>query len=419
MIANINIDTAVFNDVYLPHLSNNARTQILYGGSSSGKSVFVAQRCIYDILRGGRNYLICRAVGRDSRRSTFVQINRTISEWGVNELFTVNKSEMVITCANGYQILFAGLDDTEKLKSIVPQKDALTDIWIEEATQTHSDAVKQLYKRQRGGRDDVAKRMTLSFNPIVRTHWIHKDFFEPNGWRDNQTEYAADDLTILKTTYKDNKFLTDGDIYDLVSEQDEYYYNVYTLGNWGVLGDVIFKNLEVANLDLIKEQFTNTRYGLDFGYSSDPAALVCAHYDKRNKTIYIFNEYYATEQTNDLLAADIKPLLADGYVTCDSAEPKSIKELQNHGVDARGARKGKDSVLHGIQWLQQHKIIIDERCMNTQNEFNMYQWAKDKDGNSLPRPIDKNNHIIDALRYAFEQDMRFEAVTVENNPFYG
>ena len=114
------VDPAVINEVYQPHLQNMARTQIFYGGSGSGKSVFLAQRAVIDLMNGGRNYLVCRQVGRTIRRSVFNEIEKVITRWKVGHLFTANKSEMIITCQNGYQILFAGLDDTEKIKSITP-----------------------------------------------------------------------------------------------------------------------------------------------------------------------------------------------------------------------------------------------------------------------------------------------------------
>src|SRR5512139_1944563 len=117
MDVNIRFDLGVINKVYREHLANTTRTQIFYGGSSSGKSVFLAQRCIYDVMEGGRNYLICRAVARTIRGSVFTEVLRVISAWHVEKLFTVNKSDMTITCGNGYQIIFAGLDDVEKLKS--------------------------------------------------------------------------------------------------------------------------------------------------------------------------------------------------------------------------------------------------------------------------------------------------------------
>lgn len=410
-------EPGIFNPAYLPHFDNMARTQIYYGGSGSGKSVFLAQRTVLDLLAGGRNYLICRAEGKYNRASTFAEIRKVIADWDLTDRFHPTTSTMTITCENGYQAIFVGLDDPQKLKSIVPAKGVLTDIWIEEATQTNSDAVKELVKRQRGGDESIPKRLTLSFNPIVRTHWIFEEYFKPIVWQDNQAEYTSDGLTILKTWYIHNQFLTPGDIADLENETDEYYFNVYTLGNWGVLGDVIFKNWRVEDLSEIRATFDNHRYGLDFGFSSDPAALACIHYDAKRRCVYIFDELYEWELTNDVLAERLKPKVGRSMVTCDSAEPKSIAELQNHGVSAIGAKKGKDSVMYGIQWLQQCEIIVDQRCTYTQNELSMYQWKKDRFGESIRQPQDKHNHIIDGIRYALEGDMGGEA-SVEENPLY-
>jgi len=404
----LDISPDVFNPIFYPHLNNDTRTQIFYGGSASGKSVFLAQRCVFDILRGGRNYLVCRAVGKYVPRSVWVEIQRVIRAWKVEHLFTYRIQAQIIECVNGHQILFTGLDDTEKLKSIVPKIGAVTDIWIEEATETDKADIKTLIKRQRGGKSDYPKRITMSFNPILQQHWIYKEYFESIEWADDQVEYKSDELSILKTWYIHNKFLTEGDVSDLESETDEYYYQVYTLGNWGVLGNVIFANWRVEDLSGMEDQFTNRRYGLDFGFSSDPAAVIASHYDRKNKTIYIFDELYETGLTNDKLAELCIDAIGEELFICDSAEPKSIAELQQHGMAVAGAIKGKDSVLHGIQWLQQHTIIIDKKCVNTRNEFMQYKWKEGRDGEpvSPARPLDKDNHLIDALRYAYENDGR-------------
>ena len=169
----VDISPDVFNEVYRPHLTNTARVQIFFGGSSSGKSVFIAQRAVLDLLKGGRNYLVCRQVARTMRLSVFAEICSVIDMWNVESLFSINKSEMLITCWNGYQIAFVGLDDVEKLKSIRPAIGAWTDIWIEEATETDRKTVKQLMKRQRGGSASKRKRLILSFNPVLKTHWLY------------------------------------------------------------------------------------------------------------------------------------------------------------------------------------------------------------------------------------------------------
>jgi phage terminase large subunit len=404
----VDIDPAVFNDAYRPHLTNLARVQIFFGGSSSGKSVFLAQRCVTNLLRGKRNYLVCRQVARTLRMSVFAEACSVISMWGVGEMFSINKSEMLITCTNGRQAAFVGLDDVEKLKSIRPAIGAWTDIWIEEATETELASVKQLMKRQRGGSSKTKKRLTLSFNPILKSHWIYETYFKTIGWAEGQKEYQGEGLSILKTTYKDNRFLTPDDKKDLENEPDKYFYNVYTLGNWGILGHVIFTNWRVEDLSALHPQFTNHRNGLDFGFSSDPAALFVAHYDRMRKTIYVYDELYETGLTNDLLAPKMIELIGADRVTCDSAEPKSIAELKSHKVNAVPAHKGKDSVLFGIQWLQQQTIVIDKKCINAQNEFSTYHWKEDAAGNATTTPVDKNNHLIDAGRYALEDDMKPE-----------
>jgi phage terminase large subunit len=223
----IEFDPATMNEVYLPQLKNMARVQILYGGSSSGKSKFKAQQVVLDVLdnerTGGRNFLICRQVGRTIRGSVAQEINRVITEWGLRGFFSINKTDGTITAANGYQVIFSGLDDVEKLKSITPAKGAISDVWIEETTECAQDSIKQLLKRQRGGDPKTPKRLHMTFNPILKVHWIFKTYFSALGWADEQTKYKSPELSILKTTYKDNKFLTQGDIDELENETDEYY----------------------------------------------------------------------------------------------------------------------------------------------------------------------------------------------------
>ncbi len=398
----LNVSTNIFNKVYIPYLQDDTPIQIFYGGSSSGKSVFLAQRTVLDLMKGGRNYLVIRNVAKTIRGSVYNEIIKTINSMGLNSFFTVQKSEFTITCFNGYQILFCGLDDPEKIKSITPAKGVITDIWSEEATEIDYNAYKQLTKRLRG-RSKVSKRLTMSFNPILKEHWIYKEFFL-NVWDDSKRKYKDDKLSILKTTYKDNRFLTEQDIRALEDETDKYFYEVYTLGNWGVLGAVIFKNWRVEDLSWLRDIADNHRNGLDFGFAEDPSALVHTHYDRKKKTIYVLDELYMTELTNDLLAEEVKKIIGNQLVVCDSAEPKSIKELRQYGVNAIGAKKGKDSVNHGIQWLQQHTIVVDVKCQNTKNELMKYRWKEDKNGNVLPVPVDKDNHLIDALRYAYEDE---------------
>jgi phage terminase large subunit len=402
---NVNISPGIFNKSFFKFLEDITYEQVFFGGSSSGKSRFLSQRAIYDLLKGGRNYLGVRNVSNTLRASVYNELKKVIYSWGVGDLFTINKSEMTITCKNGYQIILKGLDDVEKIKSITPERGVLTDVWAEEATEMKEADIKQLKKRLRGDAKGVKKRFTYSFNPILKSHWIYKTLF--SGWDEGENVLRKGDLFIFKSTYKDNQFLDKQDIELLENETDEYYYNVYTLGNWGILGDVIFRNVESVDIlnDPIYKTFDVIKNGLDFGYSNDPTAFNQSYYHKATKTIYIFQELHEFGLTNDQIAEQLKPIIGKEPVVCDSAEPKSIQELKNLGIRAVPARKGKDSIIHGIQWLQQQNIKIDKTLQATKNEFDIYHWKKNKDGEVTNQPVDKDNHHIDGLRYAYEDEM--------------
>lgn len=394
------LSNKLFNKSYIPYRDDQTPTQIYFGGSASGKSYFLAQRTIIDVVASKRNYLICRKTARTLKKSIMNELLKTIEAFNMRNLFEINKTDNTITCINGAQILTAGLDDTEKIKSITPSKGVLTDIWIEESTETEENDLLQLQKRLRG-ESELTKRITLSFNPIYQTHWIYKKYFsEFSG-----DVYRSKDLLILKTTYLDNHFLTGQDRSNMENEQDPYFRNVYTLGNWGVLGDTIFKNFEVQDLTNRISTFDKIYNGLDFGFSSDPTAYIRIHYDKNNKIIYIIDEFEEKEMTNDVIAERLKTLIGTEYITCDSAEPKSIRELQLMGIRSASAKKGKGSINFGIDWLKRQRIIINKSCINAKRELELYRYKQDKDGITINVPVDKDNHLIDAMRYALEDCM--------------
>lgn len=371
--------------------------QIFFGGSSSGKSYFICQKIVLDNLNGV-NWLICRNVANTIRRSTFNEIKKAISKMGLSSYYRINSTDMLITnILNGRQIMFAGLDDPEKIKSISPADDVLHRVFVEEATEIKRDAYMQLKKRLRG-KSDISKHIIFAFNPILKSHWIYQEFF--GGWQDDKNFYEDRDLMILKTTYKDNLFLTDDDKRLLEDETDPYYYNVYSLGNWGILGHVIFKNWHVEDLSALIPTFDHISNGLDFGYSSDPNALIKVNLDKTRKKIYIFDEWYQAGMTDEELVRVCRKMIGNQYITCDSAEPKTINMLCNNGIRAVATVKGSDSINMGIRWLQGYEIIVDVKCQNFKNEIEQYHWQEDKHGNAMAKAADMNNHLIDALRYA-------------------
>lgn len=215
---NVSISKKVFNDKYLPYLDNKDRYLLFYGGGSSGKSYFIVQRYIKKMMSQKMNLLVVRQTGNTNRDSTFALFKQIIREWNLGSLFEV--TDLRIKCVNGNEIIFRGLDDVEKIKSTTFENGELTDIWVEEATETLEEDINQLKVRLRGGKSK--KQMVLSFNPVNINHWIKKHFIDSGL------------ATACHSTYKDNKFLTKEDIETLESfkNTDIYYYNVYCLGQW-------------------------------------------------------------------------------------------------------------------------------------------------------------------------------------------
>lgn len=234
----VTIPRGAFNPLFRPYLTDNThRYLILYGGAGSGKSVFAVQRFLYRLLTLPLcNILVVRAVAATNRDSTYALFRQVISKWGLSELFSCKDSDLRISCANGNSVIFKGLDDTEKLKSITFPKGELTDIWIEEASEILEEDFNQLDVRLRG--KGAHKQMVLTFNPVSVLHWLKLRFF------DRQDPRAL----VLKSTYKDNQFLDEDYKRTLegYKDTDPYYYSVYCLGEWGVLGQTIFDAQKVS-----------------------------------------------------------------------------------------------------------------------------------------------------------------------------
>ncbi len=227
------ISKKVFNSKYFPYLNDESKYLVFYGGGSSGKSYFIVQRYVYKILNQKMNLLVVRKTGNTNRDSTFALFKQIISQWNLNGVFEM--TDLRVKCKNGNEIIFRGLDDTEKIKSTTFENGEVTDIWVEEATETDENDINQLKVRLRGGVSK--KQMVLSFNPVDVNHWIKKHFID--------SKLAS----VCHSTYRDNKFLTDEDKRTLEEFKytDPYYYDVYCLGNWGVLGKTFFNKENVSN----------------------------------------------------------------------------------------------------------------------------------------------------------------------------
>lgn len=393
-----------FNQAYLPFLEAQQRYQIFYGGAGSGKSVFLAQRAVLDCLKG-RNTLVLRQVAQRVTLSCRNEILKAIDTFDLSQEFDVKKA--AISHRNGAQILFGGLSDPEKIKSITPRKGMLHDIWVEEATEIRRESLKQLDKRLRG-LSPFSKRISLSFNPISRTHWIYREFFEKICF--DGRLFQGDDLLILKTSYKDNAFLSEDDIAALENESDPYFYAVYTKGEWGALEGRVLTQLRESSKN--PPPRLPIRYGLDFGFGKSPSAAVKLAIDSERKEIYVLDEMLLHKNSNQALAEKLRAFSGKNPIVCDSAEPKSIYELRQLGIPALAAKKGKDSLRHGVRWLNGYCIYVRPQCKHFLIESENWCYQKDAFGNSLDIPETENKHLLDAMRYALEDFMlqRFACV---------
>jgi phage terminase large subunit len=392
---NLTFERSAFNEVYYPHLLNyEHRYEVYYGGAGSGKSVFITQKLLIKALLRKRKVLVIRKYGTTLKDSVFQLFIDTLKKWGLYEHTKINLSTYTITLPNDSVLLFKGMDDSEKIKSIAD----VSDIWCEEATELSEDEFTQLDLRLRSNAGDL--QLICSFNPISKVNWVF------NKWFSEDAIFDKENTTILKTTYKDNRFLPEAYIKALEEKinSNPTYYKIYALGEFASLDKLVFNNWKVQNFNNadIKGELI---IGLDFGFVNDISALVASIIDEENKKIYIFKEWGDTNKTNEELANIINSLgFAKSTIVADAAEPKSIEEIKRKGIQRiRACTKGADSILHGIQKLQQYELIVHTSCSGIATELENYSWQKDKKTNEyINKPIDAFNHFIDALRYSLQ-----------------
>ena len=386
----LNIARSLFNDAYYPYLFDYShRYEVYYGRAGSGKSVFITQKILCKACTSKRKVLVIRKYATTLKDSVFQLFIDQLKKWKIYKFCKVNMSTYTITLPNESVLLFKGLDDPEKIKSITD----ITDIWCEECSELSLDEFTQLDLRLRAQSGNL--QIFVSFNPVSKQNFVYQKWFA-NG--------APDNTFILHTTYKDNKFLPKEYIDALLEKQksNPTYYKIYALGEFCTLDKLVYYNWRVEDFDhtQIKGKLL---VGLDFGYTNDPTALVASV--MTDKKIYIFKEWVDTNKTNPQIAQVIKSLgLQKSTIICDSAEPKSIQELRQNGIyAARESTKGPDSIIHGIQRLWEYEIIVHPSCTETITEFENYAWQKDKTtGEYINKPIDMFNHCMDALRYSLQ-----------------
>jgi len=389
------------------------RYRVVKGGRGSKKSCTTSLWFISSMMRYYHkfglkpNVLVIRRYFNTHLNSTFSQLKWAIKKLGVEHLWKVSKSPLQLTYTeSGQVILFRGLDEPDSITSITVEEGHLCWVWIEEAFQcANEEAFNKLDMSIRGQLPEpLFKQLTLTFNPWSENIWIKPRFFD-----------VQDDPNIMAITknYDCNEFLGEDDIaiFDKMKETNPRRYNIEGLGNWGIAQGLIYNNTVVEEFDWKQLAATRNKYGvlqyrelygLDFGYANDPTAFVACLVNQKEKTIHIFDELYLYQATNNQIKYHITQKgYAKKLITADSEDPRTINELKLLGLKMEPAIKGQNSVIHGIQKIQDYKIIVHPSCVNTIIELNNYVWDTDKKtGRTINVPIDDFNHLMDSLRYA-------------------
>lgn len=348
------------------------------------------------------NTLVIRKTERTLRDSCFSDLMWAINRLGVDRYWKVTVSPLEMTYTpTGQKILFRGMDDPFKLSSISVSKGSLCWVWIEEAYEISREAdFDTLDESVRGELPEgYFKRLTLTLNPWNEHHWIKARFFDK----------PSDNVLALTTNYLMNEFLDDADrkVFDDMKQRNPRRYQVAGLGNWGVVEGLVYENWKEQVFMLNEVHNAVTCCGLDFGYTQDPSAFVVMFLNQSEKKLWVWDEFYEKGFSNRRIFEKIQELgYAKEKITADSAEPKSIDELHGYGLRIKGAKKGKDSIMNGIQWIQDLEIIIHPRCVNFLTEIQNYQWKEDRFGKKINEPVDDFNHLMDASRYALEDNIK-------------
>lgn len=379
------------------------------GGRGSAKSSYISMELILQlILHPECHAVVFRKVGNTLRTSVFAQVCWAIATLGLSNRFktTVNPMECTFTDTK-QKILFFGLDDPGKLKSIKLPFGYIGICWFEELDQfAGPEQVRNVEQSVfRGGQYSLCLK---SFNPpITKDNWANRYVLEEKIGR------MVHHSTYLTTPEKwlGPRFLSDAEHLKTV---DERAYRHEYMGEAIGTGGNVFEKLELRKItDKEIASFDRIYQGVDFGWFPDPFAFIRLHYDRARETIYLLDEIYENKLPNENAAQRIRENgYTDAYVTCDSAEPKSIADLRACGLPAKEAVKGPGSVDYGMKWLQKRKIVIDiRRTPNAYEEFAHYEYERDKNGEFISGYPDADNHLIDATRYALERVFRRMGVT--------
>lgn len=389
---NLNLKKTLFVPTFYPLLLDYShRWEFYVGSAGSGKSFHICQKLIIRCCREPIKILVCRRYATTLRNSCFALFKEVLAKWQLTSHVKIRETDMSITFPNGSQIIMVGLDTEEKLLSLTN----ISTVWIEEAYEVEKEKVEQLNLRMRG---TVAnQQLLLSWNPISKASWLYHFTVEDPPFSS----------IFHHSTYKDNPFLSAEYVaaLDELAVRNPAKYRIYGLGEWGVDAEgLVITNWRQENFDPMSLAASGLehRAGCDLGWI-DKTAIIDTLYDRENKTIYVFNEFYKSGcQLSEVAAAIGEMNLKKTKVYVDAAEPRSIQYFKNEGINAVACAKGKDSVKAGLMFLQDHLIVVHPSCVNFMMELDNFCYLKSKITGEYTEETDHTySHAIDACRYAY------------------
>lgn len=393
----LNINKKGFLPVYRPYIEDySCRYNVFYGGRGSGKTIFVFDKLVIKGLKEKRTILLMRKTTANCKFSVWKELKDAVARMGLTKYFTFYESDYSAVCSlNGTTFKCSGLDQAEKIKGFAE----ISDVVLEEATEFTPEDVDLIDGTVRSIKYKLPLQLYFLFNPVSKANYVYKRFGFDTG-------SVPPNTFVLKTTYLDNPYLSKDYIERMehMKITNPARWKIEALGDFVSLDKLVFQNWHVEDFDhtAIKGELM---CGLDFGFINDISALTASIMDEDNKKIYVFKEWGDTGKTNDELAAIIQSLgLSKSVIIADAAEQKSIEEIRRKGITRiKPCVKGPDSIIYGIQRLQNYEIIVHPSCDGIITEFENYSWTKDKKtGEYINKPIDTFNHYIDSLRYSLQ-----------------
>ena len=388
---NLKLKKSLFAPKFFPYLFDySTRWEVFYGGAGSGKSYFITQKIIIRCCNEPIKVLVCRRYGSTIRNSCFSLFKEILEKWKLTPYIKIRETDFNIKFSNGSEIIMLGLDEETKLLSL----NNISTVWIEEAYEVPKPIVEQLNLRLRGKANN--QQIIMSYNPISKNNWLY-DFCEIN---------PPENFRYLKTTFRDNPFLNKEYIKSLEAlyARNPAKARVFCDGEYGVDNEgLVIKNWRAEEFNPMELAKTlEHRVGMDLGWI-DKSAVIDTLYDRQNKIIYVFNEFYKSGCQLAELATAIKDMnIGKTKLYVDSAEPRSIQYLRNNQINAVAAQKGQDSVKAGLMFLQDHLIIVRPQCKNFITELENFSYIKSKKtGEWTDDTTHEWSHAIDACRYAY------------------